>query len=807
MKTARMLKAGGWQLIFLCLMLAVSLTGSPGVTGGVPAQAIAAGGFSLLVASLAFWQHGWKRFSPLTLIGLLLTAFSAASVSSSRCEYLTMLSLSGQAGFLACLLLLENQIQSKREWRRIGRLMLLILSVSVLYGLKIWWSQSGDQPLSANFTNPDCYSVLTILGFFLASGLAIERAGPSRLVCIGSLPIFLSATLLTASRAGLLGLSAGYVAFLFTLSASRSKSLRALAVKLFILPTVVVLVMASGVANLPILQKITRLSQGAESVSVQSRWDVLRYGWRSVFRHPLTGSGLGCFHLAYQQDRPASSATEAYMNVAHNDYMQWFVETGLPGGFLFALLLLAALRVAWRSYAAPTSWVASQIGATVAIATYCSLNFACPVQADLVWIAASLGLSGALSRLKEPESRTPWSPRIFPFAFLLAVYASWSISWGLTSWRTLQAEKKSQIAVEALDWEVAFSSLQPSLQAQPGNYALQLRAAGLARKLFVFTGEPSWIEAENRSLQNAYESCRTDPQVLLSLIHSLEAQGEPLAAARYVQELEATAAYSPITSKTRAQNQILQGQYDDAAMTLSSLERTGLPANDPVLGRLIYFLESKSPGHGKDVLRRIASTDPVRATTVGLMAAEEATRAKNYAGAVEIINRLRYLNPADPKIMLELSAAQGQAGDSQAQLRTLNRLRKNTSLELEPADQERLWKTWAELQLRTGALELVVTELEEYLLTHQRQLWPRYLISDVYLKKGANAEARAALREGVAYDDDGELRVRLADLCAAQGLKELARSYYQEALSLSAHRPQIEEKLRALKITAEESDQ
>jgi Flp pilus assembly protein TadD len=97
--------------------------------------------------------------------------------------------------------------------------------------------------------------------------------------------------------------------------------------------------------------------------------------------------------------------------------------------------------------------------------------------------------------------------------------------------------------------------------------------------------------------------------------------------------------------------------------------------------------------------------------------------------------------------------------------------------------------------------------LDDYLITHQRQLWPRQTIAQIYLRRDQKSEARATLREGIPFDTEGRLRIQLGDMCAQHGLKELARSYYREALRVSPQRSLIEERLKALKSAPGEEEE
>jgi len=791
----------------LVALLALALTGNPGITGPLPGLTLISCGVALVSSAVLVYQNGLKPVPKVAGIATMLALCCLLSSTNSMAPYLTARGSVAVAGFLAMIIGMELAPKSRDQWRQLATLLLWVTVASSIHGLYLWKLGDAQAPLASTFTNPDCYSVIPLLGIFLGLGLATERPGLSRVFSALALLPLVAAVLLTSSRAGLLGLMAGYLGFLFTLGSSRSQALRTLGIKLFLIPILMTLCFVGAGSNLPIISKITRLSHGADPVSIQSRWDVVRNGYKTILRNPLLGSGLGCFHLAYQQDRTVLSAKEDYMNVAHNDYMQWLVETGIPGGLAWVMLLLTAFTSAWRSYRSPTSWVAAQIGSTLAISTYCIFNFACPVPADLLWIGASLGLSGSLPRLHAEPPYSTWSKRVFPLSFLLAAWGISCIHWSLGALAVHKTEAEVDKLISILDWEGAILRLQAAARTQPDNYRLWQQIARLARKAFVFSGQPHWLEVENKAFNEAYRASPRNLQTSLGLIHFLEEQERPAEATRYVVEAEMNAPYSTYVRRAKARNQILCGKYTDAASTLASIEQTGLVVDEDALAALIFLLESKSPDRGAAYVRRVAGTNPDRAADLALKAADTAKKQKVYAPALRLLKQTTYLAPKRPDVWLDLALTRGLAGDNQQELATLDKLRRNPNIELEDGIQERVWRRWAELQMASGQLDLVLTQLDDYLITHQRQLWPRQMMSQIYLKRDQKAEARATLREGIQYDADGSLRMQLGDLCASQNLPELARSYYREALQVSPQRTLIEERLKAMKTNPDELDQ
>jgi len=70
--------------------------------------------------------------------------------------------------------------------------------------------------------------------------------------------------------------------------------------------------------------------------------------WRAVEENWLTGTGLGTFTLVYPGVERASQIVSVFANHAHNEYLELWLETGLPGvmlmGFFVGLVLLSFSR-------------------------------------------------------------------------------------------------------------------------------------------------------------------------------------------------------------------------------------------------------------------------------------------------------------------------------------------------------------------------------------------------------------------------------------------------------------------------------
>lgn len=779
-------------------LLAQSLTGTPGVSGPVPTVQLAGNGLVLVLGAYWVARSGtdwpWPRAR---IVFLWLVAVSLLGCVFTLAPFLSQLAMASLAGALGVFLVMDLGLRNRSHWRLAAASMVAATNLSGLHALFLWQAAGGAEPLKGTFTNPDCYSVIPLLGSLLALGLALERPGRGRVLFTLSFFLQVTCLVLTASRAGLLALAGGYAGFVFTLGSSRSLSWRKAAVQLLLLPSALGLLLLTAGTNLPLVSKWDQLARGRDPVAVKSRWDVLRHGYRTVLRHPWTGSGPGCFALAYQQDRPALAEGEDYMNVAHNDTMQWAVEAGIPGGLLWLALLVVSVRGAWRSYSSPTPWVAAQIGAVLGVAIYGWLNFACPVPADLLWIGALLGLGAGLERLSREPAPATYSPKLFPLGLALGIFGLWTFRFGLACHGTQRLSNLARQAQMSLDFETAITILQPALNRQPKNHQLQLQMAELCQRAYAYSSSPQWLDGQAQALEKAYQANPRDLQIQLSRIALSQEQGDFATAAEMISQAERWVPSSAKVQRAKARNLILTQNIVEATQALADSQKTGQPADDPALADLIFLLEWKAPQTGTRHLSQVYFRQRERAYQLGLSAAHRAQELEETEVAVRFLKHLNTLEPNRQEILYEIAVTRGLAGQTDREIAILDKLRQK-DLELDPGLAEKVWRRWAELRIARGELEVASTQLEDYLISHPRQLWARQFLSEIYLKKGQNSEARAALRDGIPYDQDGSLRVELADLCAAQGLKELARGYYREALPLVSERASVEERLRKL---------
>lgn len=236
------------------------------------------------------------------------------------------------------------------------------------------------------YPNPNLLAAALLLLLPVAAGwvAGTPRDPAQRLVGWAVLGVGVLALAGTGSRAGALGAAATAGAYLLLRRPSR------LRVRL-----------AAGGATLALLLPTTWWLVGGD---VGVRGTIWRAAGRLVLDHPL-GVGLGQGGAALRAQAGAGPAYEH----AHNLWLTWFVETGVPGG-VAALAVTAALAVAVvRAARDGSTWATTYGCALAGFAAMSLLDH--PANAErialLLWVVAGAATAVWTHRSDAPEDRRP----------------------------------------------------------------------------------------------------------------------------------------------------------------------------------------------------------------------------------------------------------------------------------------------------------------------------------------------------------------------------------------------------------------
>jgi O-antigen ligase len=250
-------------------------------------------------------------------------------------------------------LFLAAALSRMEQWRIVAVLLGLVAASSVL-GLLQFSGARFDHPflndvagvVSASFANRNHFALFAAIGCILAPGWAFGDGHGARwkqLAAFGLVILFGLMILASGSRAGLVLGALGIAIGAFNVR-------RQIAAQLRRLPRKLAVVLVAGALGLLLAAVVLSVTLG-RAVSLD-RGMVMDMGEDLRLRAlPVivdmaqlyfpAGSGLGTFDPVYRIHEPSALLGRAYLNHAHNDWLEIALDAGLPG------LLIAGAAVLW----------------------------------------------------------------------------------------------------------------------------------------------------------------------------------------------------------------------------------------------------------------------------------------------------------------------------------------------------------------------------------------------------------------------------------------------------------------------------
>ncbi|KAB2671610.1 MAG: O-antigen ligase family protein [Verrucomicrobia bacterium] len=138
-------------------------------------------------------------------------------------------------------------------------------------------------------------------------------------------------------------------------------------------------------------------SRGATSIS--ARMDYWRAALQTSRDHPLAGTGPGTFQRPYARLKHPDAEMA---RLVHNDYLEQFSDSGLPGGILYLAWIGSAAILVWRRPPTHPVWAATGLGVGAwLVQGFSEFSLYVP---GLAW--AAFALLGMLVAGEAPEEMT-----------------------------------------------------------------------------------------------------------------------------------------------------------------------------------------------------------------------------------------------------------------------------------------------------------------------------------------------------------------------------------------------------------------
>lgn len=278
-----------------------------------------------------------------------------------------------------------------------------------------------SRSVTSTFINRNSYAtygglcVLIAMGPLLSELRHLIRSGASPIAILRTIseeatPVFyvsalaiatgVMAVILTGSRAGVASLLLGLVAFGLGMLIVRDLSLRAF---LMLAGVSALLIAAAMMVSGDFLAE--RVSDGIEH---DARWVLFEIGRQVAGERSVTGHGLGGFAAAFNGGLRASPGFDAYVDFAHNSYLELAVEGGIPALLLSLALVGMAVGIciaALFSRARGTSFAIAAIAGAALVAGHSMADFSLQMPAVAVTFMLMLGVAAAQSLASERVKR------------------------------------------------------------------------------------------------------------------------------------------------------------------------------------------------------------------------------------------------------------------------------------------------------------------------------------------------------------------------------------------------------------------
>jgi O-antigen ligase len=225
-----------------------------------------------------------------------------------------------------------------------------------------------------------------------------RRSFQKFVLCLCVSVVLFAALIFSRSRMGIIAVSAS-ILMMFGLAAISRRQGKASLV-FFAIFAALSLGLAIWIGPGPIVSRFASVSQEYSSLD-QSRLSIWRDALGLVERHPLMGSGLGTFPVAFTSVQNAFLGQ--FVNHAHNDYVELASDIGVPAAFMlfasFVFILVRATRTFRRTDGNFDRAVAlGCVGSIVAILLHSLTDFNLYMPANALVFSAVLGLALSTQR-------------------------------------------------------------------------------------------------------------------------------------------------------------------------------------------------------------------------------------------------------------------------------------------------------------------------------------------------------------------------------------------------------------------------
>lgn len=255
-------------------------------------------------------------------------------------------------GFVAAAVLDRDSL---RQLLRAGAVLVAVLVlIGLLQAFFGFWNYDPDsRRAAATFATPNTFA--TVINLFLLPCVALAIGGRGGRMAFVAAFWFFAGLLATESRGGWLAFAAGllFIASYHGLAPTLEVRKRWLRMLAGLLWTFIAYYAAKAlVAALPFGEGggsvAGMLAEDIAGRGTSYRIDLIAVTLGQIAERPFAGAGANMFRPLYEMAKPPALDMGATFPFAHNDYLQTWLEFGLPGLALLCMILGAGLAIVVR---------------------------------------------------------------------------------------------------------------------------------------------------------------------------------------------------------------------------------------------------------------------------------------------------------------------------------------------------------------------------------------------------------------------------------------------------------------------------
>jgi O-antigen ligase len=388
-----------------------------------------------------------------------------------------------------------NNFVSRRKLKRLSLYLIALATAISLIGILGYFYKT---PLSSlwqyasfsTFTTTSHFCGYIGMVFPLGLALLLFTKGYKKVYFFFSCAVIIAAALLSQDRGGWVQFISAII-FLVVAAAYGGLLKRRGAVLLFI---GILFAWAISIYGLPAIMRrlapiFTLNFRASKEATIWERWLYWQDTLKMIKSHPVLGTGIGTFPIAFPQFR--SPQVVNFINFAHQDFLQLAAEMGLAGLAVFAWLLFSFFKAGLNllkgnigSYR--KALISGILAGACGLLVYSLYDFNLHIPSNAILFVVLIGLVGALSRLISIESGREnnfWLNRKLNIplrlgVFLIAAYVISQLAVSIAKpYRAYLHYEKGRLFEEKFQWNKAINEYNKAKEADPRD-ALYYSALG-----------------------------------------------------------------------------------------------------------------------------------------------------------------------------------------------------------------------------------------------------------------------------------------------------------------------------------------